>query len=92
VPVEKIDAGGLRRRSGSGGRAALHKERRKGGARDGEEVLPVLYRAEGDGGRARRRWRGSSTGRPLMAAASGSMERPFRPGRRRGRAWECAAH
>jgi hypothetical protein len=43
-------------------------------------VLP-LYRAEREGGKVRRRWSGSSTGRPLMAAAGGSVRR-LREGKR----------
>jgi hypothetical protein len=88
APVEEIDAGGLRRRSGSGGRAALRKEKRRGGARDGEEVLLPLYRAEGEGEKAHKAVAWELAGRPLMAAAGGSVERlvrEFREGRRRGR-------
>jgi hypothetical protein len=59
-----------RRRSsgGSGGDRAAVREEERGEVRDEETMLLPLYRSEGKGGRARRRWRGSSpVGRPLMA-------------------------
>jgi hypothetical protein len=41
------------------GGGSVVREERKGGARGGEEVLLPLYRADGEGGRARpRRWHG----------------------------------
>jgi hypothetical protein len=64
------------------------RERKRRGGGGGASSAALGGRGKGRG----RGRRGSSTGRPLMAASGGSVERPFGPGRRRGRAWECAAH
>jgi hypothetical protein len=52
------------------GSGAVEREERKGGVREMQEVVLALYRAEREGGRARRRWSGSSPDAPLMAAAA----------------------
>jgi hypothetical protein len=82
-----------RRRSsgGSGGDRAAVREEERGEVRDEEEMLLPLYRSEGKGGRAQRRWRESSTGRPLMAVAGGSVERPFRGEEGPRRRWVSGA-
>jgi hypothetical protein len=51
APAERIEARAELRRWCSGGGAVVREERR-GGAQDRVEVLPVLYRAKGEGGRA----------------------------------------
>jgi hypothetical protein len=65
--VEEI---GAARRSfgGSSGPAALHTRERRGMVRGEEEMVLILYRAEGEREEAVRRWR-VLAGRPLMAAA-----------------------
>jgi hypothetical protein len=42
------------------GGGAAEREERKGGVREMQGVVLPLYRAEREGGRARRRWSGSS--------------------------------
>jgi hypothetical protein len=52
----------------SGGGGAAVREEERGEVRETQGVMLILYRVEGEGKEARRRWRGSSrVGRPLMA-------------------------